>query len=72
MKKQRNLFIALFASLLIFALYAFSGPVSAKIEYSKQTGKKCAFCHEGAPKDKKLTKEGQCFKDSGFKQGTCW
>ncbi len=34
----------------------------ATAAYSKAVGKPCAFCHVGAPKDKKFTKDGEKFK----------
>ncbi len=39
-----------------------AAPAAAKAEYAKATGKKCADCHVGAPKDKKLTDAGKKFK----------
>jgi len=43
-------------------VYSFTSPVSATVEYGKQTGKPCKYCHDGSPKDKKLTPQGECFK----------
>lgn len=72
MKRLHKILIASAALSLIAILAFFSGPVAGKAEYSKDTGKKCAFCHDGSPKDGKLTKEGDCFKKNGNKQGSCW
>jgi hypothetical protein len=40
-----------------------SGSAAAKGAWGKATGKTCADCHTGAPKDKTLTPAGQKFKD---------
>jgi len=72
MKKHYKIFMALAGILAIAVLYSFAGPVGASAKFAKETGKKCAFCHDGSPKDKKLTKEGECFKKNGNKQGDCW
>ena len=72
MKRRNKIILALGALAFIGGLALASGPVSATAQFTKDTGKKCAFCHVGAPKDGKLTKEGECFKKNGNKQGTCW
>ncbi len=72
MKRSHKALFSLSALFLIAALFAFSGPLGASAKFAKDTGKKCAFCHDGPPKDGKLTKEGECFKKGGNKQGSCW
>ena len=48
--------VAVFASIL-------SVMATAKPEYSKKEGKKCADCHVGSPTSKKFTAMGQYYKD---------
>jgi len=72
MKRFRNALICICALAAIALLSAFSGPVGAWAKDSKETGKNCAFCHDGPPKDGKLTKEGECYKKNGNKKGDCW
>jgi cytochrome c553 len=72
MKRFHKALVSIFALTVIAVAFAFSGPVGASAKAAKETGKKCAFCHDGAPKDNKLTKEGECFKKNGNKQGSCW
>jgi len=40
-----------------------AGQATAKPAFKKATGKDCKACHEGAPKAKKFTPDGQKFKD---------
>lgn len=42
--------------------WIFAGSASAKPEFAKTTGKKCADCHAGAPKKDNLTDAGKAFQ----------
>jgi hypothetical protein len=72
MKQFHKVLLSVLALSAIAVLFAFSGPVGASAKDTKSTGKKCAFCHDGAPKNGKLTKEGECYKKNGNKKGNCW
>ena len=57
--------------LLIFFVGLYSYTAEGTLKYKKETGKKCTFCHTEIPaagdEDKKLTDDGQKFRDNGFK-----
>ena len=56
---------------LVFFLGLLSFTGEATLKFKKETGKKCSFCHTGIPKDgdedKKLSADGQAFKDNGYR-----
>ena len=68
MQMKRSL-AAVVLILAIFLGLSFQATGSAK--YTKDTGKKCKFCHTGVPAkgatDPLLNDEGKKFKDNGYK-----
>lgn len=43
-------------------VWVFAGTASAKPDFAKATGKKCADCHSGAPTKDNLSDAGKAFK----------
>lgn len=60
-----------FVTLTLFLLALQLSPLYGTLKYKKQTGKKCTFCHTSIPQpgdeDPRLTKDGQEFKENGYK-----
>lgn len=56
MNKTTRLAVAVVA---VCMTWVFAGSASAKPEFAKATGKKCADCHSGAPSKTNLTDAGK-------------
>lgn len=39
--------------------------------YAKKEGKKCSYCHTGAPSAKTLNDTGKCYKENGHSLDKC-
>jgi hypothetical protein len=62
MRALKALVMAAIMAAGFIAVYSFTSPASATVQYKKDTGKACNYCHDGSPKDKKLTPKGECFE----------
>jgi hypothetical protein len=60
---------------VLVALAILSGSMisvsTAKMEYAKKEGKKCSYCHTGAPSAKSLNDTGKCYQANKHSLAKC-
>ena len=60
---------------VLVALAILSGSMisisNAKMAYAKKEGKKCSYCHTGAPSAKSLNDTGKCYKANDYSLAKC-